>query len=73
MGDWVTGGFEFDDTPEARDPDLDGQDADMGLKISKVSFKELIEAFPDTTQVSSGSCEFDIHTRWLKFGLLKVQ
>jgi len=40
MGDWVTGGFEFDDTPEARDPDLDGQDADMGLKISKVSFSE---------------------------------
>ena len=40
------------DTPEYRDPDVDGEDAARGLKISRVPFEELVRVFPDTTHVS---------------------
>lgn len=42
-------GFGDEDTPEARDPEVDHED---GLKISKVEFKDLIKDFPDTLHVS---------------------
>ena len=40
-----------EDSPADQDPQVDGEDADRGLVISKVPFKELISVFPDTTQV----------------------
>ncbi|KAI0796957.1 hypothetical protein C8Q75DRAFT_218668 [Abortiporus biennis] len=43
---------ELEDTPEYRDPEVDGPDAERGLKISTVPFHELIKVFPDTTQSS---------------------
>lgn len=38
--------------PEFQDPEVDGEDAAAGLRISKVPFKELISVFPDVTHVS---------------------
>jgi hypothetical protein len=52
MNNWVNG-TSFDDNANTRDPDVDGDDADRGLKISTVPFSELVQAFPNTTQVSS--------------------
>ncbi|KAH8094840.1 hypothetical protein BXZ70DRAFT_991717 [Cristinia sonorae] len=37
---------------ESQDPEVDGEDAERGLKISTVPFAELIEVFPDTTHSS---------------------
>lgn len=52
--DWLSHPDEgSEDTPENQDPEVDGEDAERGLKISKVPFKELITVFPDTTQVGS--------------------
>lgn len=49
--DWLANPDQgMDDSPEARDPEVDGADADR-LKISKVPFEELIKVFPDTTHV----------------------
>lgn len=42
----------LDDVPEHRDPEVDGADAERGLKISTVPFDELVKVFPDTTHVS---------------------
>ena len=43
----------LDETPEHRDPVVDGEDAERGLKISTVPFEELVKFFPDTTHVSA--------------------
>ena len=43
----------LEDTPEYRDPEVDGEDAAKGLKISTVPFEELIKFFPDSTHVSA--------------------
>ena len=49
--DWLANPDQgMDDSPEARDPEVDGEDAER-LKISKVPFEELIKVFPDTTHV----------------------
>ncbi|KAI0638379.1 hypothetical protein C8Q77DRAFT_1154034 [Trametes polyzona] len=37
------------DAPHFRDPDVTGEDAARGLKISRKPFSELVAAFPDTT------------------------
>ena len=42
-----------DDAPEYRNPEPDEVDAAKGLKISTVSFEELVKAFPDTTHAST--------------------
>ncbi|KAF7792876.1 hypothetical protein EIP86_003977 [Pleurotus ostreatoroseus] len=50
--DWLANPDQgMDDSPEARDPEVDGEDAER-LKISKVPFEELIKVFPDTTHSS---------------------
>ncbi|KAJ3758886.1 calcium activated cation channel [Lentinula raphanica] len=50
---WLHGNNEGDSTyPETRDPEVDGPDADAGLRISKVPFMELIKVFPNTAQSS---------------------
>ncbi|KAJ3722591.1 calcium activated cation channel [Lentinula raphanica] len=50
---WLHGNNEGDSTyPQTRDPEVDGPDADAGLRISKVPFMELIKVFPNTAQSS---------------------
>lgn len=49
--DWLANPDQgMDDSPEARDPEVDGVDADR-LTISRVPFEELVKVFPDTTHV----------------------
>ena len=55
--DWLSHPDQgLDDLPEHRDPDVDGEDAARGLKITTVKFDELIKSFPDTTHVSISVC-----------------
>lgn len=42
---------EDEDNPAVRNPDVDGEDGESGLKISKVPFEELIKVFPNTHEV----------------------
>ncbi|THG98320.1 hypothetical protein EW026_g3838 [Hermanssonia centrifuga] len=42
----------LDDTPEYRDPVVDGPDAERGFKISVTSYDDLVKVFPDTTHSS---------------------
>jgi hypothetical protein len=46
---------EASNRSECRDPEVDGNDAEHGLEISKVKFTELIKVFPDTHQSSEGT------------------
>ena len=51
MRDWLTGTDQGEtDNPTNKDPVVDDGECD-GLKISKVTFAELVKSFPDTTQV----------------------
>jgi hypothetical protein len=52
------GGPPLDETDSsaARDPEVDGEDAENGLVISKVPFFELVKAFPNVHEVSSLIC-----------------
>lgn len=53
MKNWLSHPDEGpEDMPEFQDPEVDGEDAAAGLRISKVPFKELISVFPDVTHVS---------------------
>ncbi|KAF8827041.1 hypothetical protein HHX47_DHR5001051 [Lentinula edodes] len=53
MTNWLHGENEGDNSyPAVRDPEVDGADADAGLRISKVPFTELIKVFPNTAQSS---------------------
>lgn len=51
LREWVHSTIDSDDTPDARDPKVSGNDAERGLVISKVPFAELIKEFPKTTMV----------------------
>lgn len=42
---------EDEDNPAVRNPEVDGEDGDSGLKISKVPFEELVKVFPNTHEV----------------------
>ena len=48
--------LDADDSPAARDPDVDGEDARNGIAISTVPFSELVKVFPNTHQVSPNVC-----------------
>ena len=51
--DWFASPDEGgEDAPHFQDPEATGTDAERGLAISKVPFKELVALFPDTTHVS---------------------
>ncbi|KAJ3556721.1 hypothetical protein NM688_g1867 [Phlebia brevispora] len=51
--DWLSHPDQgLDDAPEARDPVVDGEDGERGLKISTISFDDLVKVFPDTTHSS---------------------
>jgi hypothetical protein len=52
--DWTP--LDADDSPAARDPDVEGEDARNGIAISTVPFSELVEAFPNTHEVSPNVC-----------------
>lgn len=52
MNNWVNGSFEADDSAQARDPEVDGVDADRGMKICTVPFEEIVKSFPNTQQVT---------------------
>ncbi|KAJ3808048.1 hypothetical protein F5876DRAFT_46817 [Lentinula aff. lateritia] len=53
MTNWLHGENEGDRSyPAVRDPEVNGADADAGLRISKVPFTELIKVFPNTAQSS---------------------
>ena len=47
-----------DDSLAVRDPDVDGEDRDRGLIISKVPFSTLVKDFPNTHEVRSGFCQY---------------
>ena len=47
------GQLDDDDSPVARDPRVEGKDAERGLEISKVPFSELTSVFPNTHEVST--------------------
>ena len=52
--DWFSSPDEGgEDAPHWRDPEVGGEDAARGLRISKVPFEELVAMFPDTTHVSA--------------------
>ncbi|KAI0307033.1 calcium activated cation channel [Multifurca ochricompacta] len=56
LNDFISGpSLEDDDSPAARDPEVDGEDAGNGLAISKVPFSELVKAFPNTHESSETS------------------
>lgn len=46
---------EDEDNPAVRNPDVDGEDGESGLKISNVPFEELIKVFPNTHEVCFSS------------------
>jgi hypothetical protein len=48
--------LDADESPAARDPDVDGEDAGNGIVISTVPFSELVEVFPNTHEVSPNVC-----------------
>ncbi|KAI0068594.1 calcium activated cation channel [Artomyces pyxidatus] len=66
LEDFLTAPMEDDDNPSARDPEVEGEDADRGLVISKVPFSELIKVFPNTHESSEANIVKEIH-------LLKAQ
>lgn len=43
---------EAADDPAARDPAVEGVDAERGLRISKIKFSQLVKRFPNTEQSS---------------------
>jgi len=55
MNNWVNGSFEADDSAQARDPEVDGVDADRGMKICTVPFEEIVKSFPNTQQSSENT------------------
>lgn len=57
MNNWLLNRDQSDseDSPASRDPEVDGQDGEDGLEISKVKFSELIKVFPDTYQSSEAT------------------
>ena len=57
LDDFIDGTpLDEDDSPTARDPDVDGEDARNGIVISRVPFSELVKVFPNTNEVSPKVC-----------------
>jgi hypothetical protein len=53
LDDFISGPpLDETDSSAARDPEVDGEDAEVGLVISKVPFSELVKVFPNTYEVS---------------------
>ncbi len=57
LDDFINGTpLDEDDSPDARDPEVDGEDARNGIVISRVPFSELVKVFPNTHEVSLNIC-----------------
>jgi len=57
LDDFINGtALDEDDSPDARDPDVDEEDARNNIVISKVPFSELVKAFPNIHEVSPIIC-----------------
>ncbi len=53
LDDFINGTpLDEDDSPAARDPVVDGEDARNGIVISRAPFSELVKVFPNTHEVS---------------------
>lgn len=53
LDDFIDGTpLDVDDSPAARDPDVDGEDARNGIVISTVPFSDIVKVFPNTHQSS---------------------
>ncbi|THH13643.1 hypothetical protein EW146_g6604 [Bondarzewia mesenterica] len=61
LNEYMNGSVDEDDSPEVRDPLVDGEDAEQGLRISKVPFSELIKVFPNTHESSEATITREIH------------
>ncbi|TFY79326.1 hypothetical protein EWM64_g4688 [Hericium alpestre] len=71
MDELLTNGVpEDDESPAAKDPDVDGQDAERGLTISRVPFSELVKAFPNMQQSSEANIVSEIHEVKAKLDVL---
>jgi hypothetical protein len=56
LGDFIHGtSLDEDDSPAARDPEVDEEDARNDIVISKVPFSEIVKAFPNIHEVSSST------------------
>ena len=57
LDDFIDGTpLDADDSPAARDPDVDGEDGSNGIVISRVPFSDLVKVFPNTHEVSRNVC-----------------
>ena len=48
--------LDEDDSPAARDPEVDEEDARNDIVISRIPFSEIVKAFPNIHEVSSSIC-----------------
>ncbi|KAI0053727.1 calcium activated cation channel [Auriscalpium vulgare] len=55
LEDFISSPLEDVDNPNARDPVVEGEDADSGIQISKVKFEDLVKSFPNTLQSSEAN------------------
>jgi hypothetical protein len=57
LDDFIDGAaLDEEDSPAARDPEADEEDARNGAVISRVPFSELVKAFPNIHEVSPIIC-----------------
>jgi len=53
--------LDEDDSPAARDPEVDEEDAGNNIVISRVPFSELVKAFPNMHESSEANIVKEIH------------
>jgi hypothetical protein len=57
LDDFINGTvMDEDDSPDARDPEVDEEDARNDIVISKVPFSEIVKSFPNIHEVSPIIC-----------------
>jgi len=62
LDDFINGtALDDDDSPDARDPDVDEEDARNDIVISRVPFSELVKAFPNIHESSEANIVKEIH------------
>lgn len=75
LREWAHTSIVFDDSPDAKNPKVTGEDAERGLVISKVPFSELIKEFPKTTMSAEATIvsELGIRTDALNKRMNKIE
>jgi len=62
LDDFINGTpLDEDDSPDARDPEVDGEDARNGIVINRVPFSELVKVFPNTHESGEAIIVKEIH------------